>query len=173
MKSNFNYIEEKAEEILYKFDLFKPGFDIKKLSKKMGVTINEEDLGDDVSGFFVMVGGNPAITYKKGDNKNRYRFTIAHELGHFILHSKDQPIFIDKKPTMMFRNSASSTGEILKEREANAFAAALLMPKKLIIDEINNAPNHIEDAISYLSEQFGVSVQAMSFRLSNLGYGIG
>lgn len=172
MRSNFNYIEEKAEELLLKHNMFEPNFDIKKLSKKIGISLTEEKLGDDVSGFFVMVDTKPVITYRKGENKNRSRFTIAHELGHYVLHSKEQPIFIDKKPKMMFRNAASSTGEMLKEREANAFAAALLMPKKLIIDEVNVVSDYIEDAIKSLSDKFGVSEQAMSFRLSNLGYGI-
>lgn len=174
MRLNFNYIEEKAEEILRKNNLFEPGFDIKKLAKKLGIILKSEDLGDDVSGFFVMTeDGVPVITYKKGEVDNRFRFTVAHEIGHYTLHAKEQPVFVDRKPVMLFRNTASSTGEVLKEREANAFAAALLMPKTLIVQEINSAPDYIDEAITYLAKRFGVSEQAMSFRLSNLGYGIG
>lgn len=74
----------------------------------------------------------------------------------------------------MYRNNASSTGEVLIEREANAFAAAILMPKELIAQEINKLlDGDALEIITKLSKKFGVSEQAMSFRLSNLGYYIG
>lgn len=172
MRPNFNYLEEKAERLLVCYNLFKPNFDIKKLAKLLKINLKEEYLGDDVSGFFVLTDTDSIITSNKNDGKERKRFTIAHEIGHFILHSKEQPIFIDKTPQVMFRNSSSSTGEDFKEREANAFAASLLMPKKLIEHEILNTPNDFDLAIIYLAKKFGVSQQAMTFRLSNLGYGI-
>jgi Zn-dependent peptidase ImmA (M78 family) len=154
--------------------MFYANFDIEKLAIKMGIQIFEKKLSDDVAGFFVMSHDIPVITYKSDPlNDSRTRFTIAHEIGHYILHSKDQLIFIDKSPKVMYRNTASSSGEILKEREANAFAAALLMPKDLLIAEINEAPNYIDEAIKHLSDTFGVSQQAMTFRLSNIGYDIG
>lgn len=172
MKLNFNYIEEKAEVILRQFKMYEPGYDIKKLAKSLKIILTFEDLNDEVAGFFVMTNTQPVITVNKSNAVTRKRFTIAHEIGHFILHSKDQPIFVDKAPSMMYRNTASSTGEIFREREANAFAAALLMPKSLLEEEIINAPSDISDAISFLADKFKVSENAMSFRLSNLGYGI-
>jgi Zn-dependent peptidase ImmA (M78 family) len=171
----YKYIEEKAEELLKSNNLFKAGFDINKLALKLKIKLVAADLSDDVSGFFVINKGIPTITYKKEHIKSkRTRFTIAHEIGHYILHSKEQPIFIDKTLKILYRNSASSTGEILKEREANTFAAALLMPKQLVDTEINNLLNkEIDNTIKILAEKFDVSEQALSFRLSNLGYDIG
>ena len=172
MKPNFNYIEEKAAEVLQQFNMFEAGFDIKKLTKNLKIELIYDDLGDDVAGFFVMTDTQRVITVNKSNPTTRKRFTIAHEIGHCILHSKEQPIFIDKTPRMMFRNTASSTGEVFKEREANAFAAALLIPKDLLEREIDSAPSDITHAISFLADKFKVSENAMSFRLSNLGYGI-
>ena len=172
MKPNFNYIEEKATAILKKFNLYEPGFDIKELTKSLDIKLIYDTLADDVAGFFVMTDNQSIITINRDNKPVRKRFTIAHEIGHSVLHSKEQPIFIDKTPKVMFRNIASSTGEIFKEREANAFAAALLMPKELIEQELQNAPNDINKAIRYLADTFNVSENAMSFRLSNLGYGI-
>ena len=169
----FSYIEEKTEDILKESNLLKPNFDVKKLASQLKIKLIEKTMSDEVSGFFVMTEGLPVITYNKLHKPKRQRFTIAHEIGHFILHSKEQPISIDKVPKVMFRNSASSSGEILKEREANSFAASLLMPKALIEHDIEHlSPIFIEDAISKMANDFGVSEQAMSFRLSNLGYGI-
>lgn len=172
MKLNFSYIEENAANLLKKHNLFEPGFSVKKLAKALKIKIQEEILGDDVAGFLVMTDSHAVITVNQSNYKTRKRFTVAHEIGHLILHSKEQPVFIDKAPRVMFRNEASSTGEILKEREANAFAASLLMPKELLVNEIDNAPNDINDAIKFLANKFKVSENAMSFRLSNLGYGI-
>lgn len=169
------YIEEKAETLLREKKLFKAGFDIFMLAEKLGITLKEENLSDDVSGFFIINDNKPIISYNSNSSPYRTRFTIAHEIGHFVLHSKAQPIFIDKAPKVFFRNTASSTGEILKEREANSFAAALLMPRELIYKEALNAPSNkdVEEVLSLLSSKFDVSTQAMSFRLSNLGFDIG
>jgi len=172
MKPNFNYIEEKAVNLLKENKLFKPNFDILRLTERLGIKLESKRLGDDVSGFFVMSEGQKVITYNSANIPNRQRFTIAHEIGHYIFHSKEQPIFIDKSPKVLFRNSASSTGEDYREREANAFAAALLMPKELLEEQILKSPSEINKAITFLANKFGVSENAMSFRLSNLGYGI-
>jgi len=173
MSYSYSYIEKKAEEILTNNNVFKAGFDVEKLVKKLNIDIIPEKLDNDVSGLFVRIDDKPVISYNKNEsNLGRKRFTIAHELGHYILHS-DKPLFIDKTPKVMFRNSASSSGEQLQEREANHFAAALLMPIKLIKEEIDNAPENVTNPIEYLAKKFKVSEQAMTFRLANLGYDIG
>ncbi len=173
MSYTYSYIETKTEEILLQNDLFEAGFDVEKLTKKLGVEVVPEKLDDDVSGLFVRIHNRPVISYNKNNSiPTRKRFTIAHELGHYILHS-DKPLFIDKKPKVMFRNSASSSGEELQEREANHFAAALLMPTKLIREEIINIVDEDINPIEYLAKKFKVSEQAMTFRLANLGYDVG
>jgi Zn-dependent peptidase ImmA (M78 family) len=167
----FNYIEEKSLKILNEFDLLKYPINVNKLAKKLGVGVEASNFNDEVSGLFVIKDDKPFIAYNLNQNKKRRRFTIAHELGHYILHSKSKSLFIDKNKSVMYRNSESSTGEILKEREANAFAAALLMPIPLIASEIKNLKG--DDIVEELAKKFNVSTQAMSFRLSNLGYDFG
>lgn len=170
----FSYIEEKTESLLKEYNFFKAGFNIESLCKKLNIRVIAENFDDEISGLFVVSDKMPIISYNKNeiDNPNRVRFTIAHELGHYILHSKEQPVFIDKQPKVMYRNVNSTTGELYKEREANAFAASLLMPRHLINEEINNVPNSAEEAIKYLAKKFKVNEQAMSYRLANLGYDI-
>ena len=55
--------------------------------------------------------------------------------------------------------------------EANAFAAALLMPARLVRGEIKKRKLDLddEDDLSALAKQFHVSASAMSYRLVNLG----
>ncbi len=146
--------------------------DVHKISKALNVDVQEEIMDDEISGLFVIKDGNPYIRYNNSQDIKRQKFTIAHELGHFTLH-KETPLFVDKKnEKIMYRNSESTTGEIRKEREANAFAASLLMPAPFIRDEWQRIPLK-QNPIEHLSNVFNVSEQAMSFRLANLGYDIG
>lgn len=145
---------------------------VEKICKSHGVDVKSEELDMDVSGLFVIKEKEAYIRYNKNEAPHRQRFTMAHELGHFILH-KDTPLFISKKDNVMYRNLDSSTGEIKREREANSFAASLLMPRKFVLDEISKIPKKTKDPVSYLADKFRVSEQAMTFRLANLGFDIG
>lgn len=161
------YLEERAEQLLNEHNyLSEPlPIDILGLCNKLKVIVEKLILDDNVSGFFALENGVAHIGYNDSHGKERKRFTIAHELAHFILHSKDRPLFIDK----MYRNSNSSTGEDYREVEANAFAAALLMPKKLIEKELgNNIQNITRAKQKSLASKFQVSEQAMNIRLINL-----
>ncbi|MCQ2097650.1 MAG: ImmA/IrrE family metallo-endopeptidase [Fibrobacter sp.] len=82
----------------------------------------------------------------------RDRFTIAHEIGHYFLHS-----FAGEKKICANRRDSNRV-----EWEANWFAASFLMPKYLI-DEMSS-PNE-----SKLADAFGVSEEAASYRLKNIG----
>ncbi|MFN0292828.1 ImmA/IrrE family metallo-endopeptidase [Pedobacter helvus] len=162
------YIEEKAEDLLTQLKVNKLPINPKVCAEKLNLTVEAAMLEDDISGIFLAENSEYYIIYNKNEGTLRQRFTIAHELGHFILH-KDLGVFVDRKSTALYRNSSSATGEVLKEREANAFAAALLMPRILIEKELD-AISESEDIIEILADKFKVSKPAMSFRLSNLGY---
>lgn len=173
MKYFYNYIEEIAQELLKRYNCYKAGFNVYNFANKLKITVLNKDMSDDVSGLFVRKGNESIISVNKNETKQRKRFTVAHELGHFFLHSDEKPVFVDKSPKVLYRNSASSTGELHQEREANAFAAALLMPRGLLKREILNANKTTPNPIKLLSDKFEVSEQAMSFRLANLGYDAG
>jgi hypothetical protein len=95
----------------------------------------------------------------------RRRFSIAHEVGHFLLHTTagdEDAVFCrvgDLRPD-------PDSPERLRERQANRFAAELLMPPDLIEREVARlGPDPIA-----LAELFAVSDVAMGFRLVNLGH---
>lgn len=164
-----NKIEEITYKILSELKMSKAS-DIRvlRIAEYLGVDVRSANLERDISGLFVVKDNKPYIRYSEHESKERKRFTIAHELGHFVLH-KDISLFVDKKGEVLYRDSNSRTGEIIREREANAFAASLLMPKKFIKDEIQNIPKD-KDLIACLSKKFDISTQAMTYRLINLGY---
>jgi Zn-dependent peptidase ImmA (M78 family) len=100
----------------------------------------------------------------------RQRFTLAHEIGHYVLHA-GQPMFVDSFVTRVnWRNGESN----LEETQANQFAAELLMPRELVAREVDRALTRkqtidAQGLASQLAELFNVSQQSMEFRLANLG----
>lgn len=170
-------IKKKAKELREKFNSQGKDFvDLKPILKGLGVEIIEESLDDDVSGVLVIKNSKPFIFVNKNQvcQQERTRFTIAHELGHLVFHHSVLNVLKSQLdlPAVMFRDGNSSTGEHRKEIEANQFAAELLMPKELIDDfmQEKNVSFFNEKLIDDLAKKLKVSIQAISIRLTRLGY---
>lgn len=163
-------IEKLACEIIENLGIKSLPIPVDEIAKKRGLTIKPYNLGEKVSGVLVMDSGKGTIGINPTESKVRQRFTVAHELGHFELHKQESGLFIDKEFKMLFRDQNSSIGEVRKEQEANAFAAALLMPEKLLVKEIKNQNFDLndEDSLKDLAKLFHVSIPAMTFRIANL-----
>lgn len=107
-----------------------------------------------------MRDGTYRISVNGSHSDNRKRFTIAHELAHFLLH-KD---IIDRKGLVddaMYRSGASRE----EEYQANRMAAELLMPKSLVLSFWNA---HLRQS-AVLAKVFGASEEAVNIRLKQLG----
>ncbi len=145
--------------------------DSEKLANMLGISIEYQDLDDEVSGFLVRKDNKNIIGVNENHHKVRRRFTISHEIGHYILHV-DEPLFVDYyKGSKLFRSN-NRPNNYRVEKEANQFAASLLMPKSLIQLELDKLSDNMEydDKIYELSRLFQVSQQAMDYRLKSLGY---
>lgn len=146
------------------------------LAERLGVEVRPEIAPDDVSGGLYHMKTGAVIGVNASHHPNRQRFTIAHELGHLILH--DQEDFVDHgyvmegvktKGPRFLRNQLSSEAIDAKEMEANAFAASLLMPKAFVAKAVRDLPLPIRsEEVENLARIFKVSQQAMTFRLQNL-----
>ncbi len=163
-------IEQFATKILDELGMHKLPIQIDLIAERRGVNIQKYDLGKDVAGVLVIEKGVATIGVNKSNPPVRQRFTIAHELAHFELHRQTGDLFIDKEYKIYFRDTKSASGEDIKEMEANAFAAAILMPKEKLVEEINKNKFDLTDdaAIKTLADIFGVSSISMTFRISNL-----
>ncbi len=170
-----NYIETRAEKFLIECNALSVPVDVKYCAETLNVRVKAVELDEDVSGFLVFNGNQAHIGYNRTHGEHRHRFTIAHEIGHYLLHKNSNKLFIEKKQSahekVIYRNNNSSTGEYVIEREANSFAAALLMPRKLVEKELAQSHNlnNPDALISELADLFNVSAQAMRIRLTNLG----
>lgn len=139
--------------------------DLQKLAKGLGVrVVRAPATPTGLSGALVINNGVPAILYSDGDPQVRQRFTIAHELGHFLLHSSAND------SAVLFRDDLSSKGTSIREIQANAFAAALLMPEAELRKLVPGRLTAIQsDEVDSLARTFIVSSQAMGYRLADLG----
>ena len=165
-------IEKRAKDLLAELECQRVPIPVDRIAAKLGIRLETTDLGDDVSGVLVITDGGSTIGCNVTHPPVRQRFTIAHEIGHFILHRKSERLFIDKKFAGVYkRDRNSSSGEQKREIEANRFAAALLMPADLVRHHFEASQFDLgdESALEELAQRFEVSTQAMSIRLSNLG----
>lgn len=185
MNIRWKLIKSTAKQILAEHaDPDNAFVDLDAISESLGVHVVRVAAPDDVSGFYFLVPstGRPLIGVNADHHENRQRFTIAHELGHMLLHSYDD-VHYDRKGygsgfgKIMMRDENSSTGAVRNEIEANSFAAELLMPEdrlRIRIYEIAKPGDFLdEDEFEYfmrqLSAEFKVSPQALNIRLSKLG----
>jgi len=153
----------------------KPPVDVERVARHLGLKIAYAELGEDVSGLLISKGDTSLIAVQAAEAPNRRRFTIAHEIGHFHLRHQFEPgehVHVDHGHAITPRNSRSSTGEDMKEIEANQFAASLLMPSKLVEARIKalHTASLRDYHVTLLANEFQVSEQAMTIRLSTLGY---
>lgn len=103
---------------------------------------------DAIDAFSSALSGRPVIALTYKGNPMRQRFSVAHELGHLLLHPEPEP------------------GSLRHEREANVFAAEFLMPANEIGDQL---PTPVDvGALKDLADSYGVSTAALVYRGKDL-----
>jgi Zn-dependent peptidase ImmA (M78 family) len=154
-----------------------PPVPIEALIRRQGIEIARKNLDDETSGFVYVdsTASSTVIGLNVKHSKARQRFTLAHELGHFVLHKTGgDHLHVDEKDFFFrFRDKHSQDGSDQQEREANTFAAELLMPRAFLEADLAGIKDGLsvsdEKVIRAMATRYGVSLQALSFRLANLG----
>jgi Zn-dependent peptidase ImmA (M78 family) len=164
-------IEQAAQRILEATSVAKAPVPVERIAAARNIGIAFDDLGDDISGMLYRRGGTCVMVINQEHHHHRQRFSIAHEVAHAELH--DAATYLDGRATIRFRDGKSATGTDVEEREANRFAAALLMPADWVRDRFMRmvtGRRAIDEtqAIAKLAVEFDVSEQAMQYRLANL-----
>ena len=142
---------------------------VESVARANGCVVKTAPLDDGLSGMAFIKDGVRAIVVNAKHHPNRQRFTIAHELGHHMLHMSllNEGVHVD---TVIYKRDAeAASGTDPYEIEANQFAAELLMPEKTIRRLI---PPHLDlnddDQLSHIARAIGVSTAALSFRIRNV-----
>jgi Zn-dependent peptidase ImmA (M78 family) len=161
-------IEERAESILRDHGAEGLAIDPVNIANSLGLKVYNAKFGErGIAGMLSTRRDGANIYIEADDLAARKRFTVAHELGHFILHLQGhEGEFIDDEDNFRAVHEIESdwTEERRMEWEANVFAAALLMPAHAIRERWKE----IRD-LGGMASWFQVSRQAMAIRLSALG----
>jgi Zn-dependent peptidase ImmA (M78 family)/transcriptional regulator with XRE-family HTH domain len=134
---------------------------INGIARAVGVGLFYSPLPDALSAFLLRADDRAVIGVNANQHPVRQRFSAAHEIGHHVLGHADGSIFDYAFPTTA--EGEPPGYEPQDEREANQFAAELLMPKENLAQD---APSL---SLARLARRYEVSQEAMSFRLLNLG----
>lgn len=163
-KEQINSIETKALDALSSAydgasveDIYPP-IDLVKVAQQFGLTIKSGQFVDEsISGAYQRA--EKTIYVSEGETPQRKLFTIAHELGHHVLHEnkKDHEVFYRSNLLNLDKEKRE------EETEANWFAASLLMPRSLFV-KVWQAYGDVEK----VADLFRVSPTAVYFRLKNL-----
>lgn len=160
-----------AMEMLNRHGMLGPPVPVDELAKLEGAEVVRVKSKGGESGFILRDNGAVIIGVNSGTSRRRQRFTIAHELGHLLMH--EGRLIIDHSVRVNYRDDVASMATDNEEIQANAFAAALLMPEEWVRGAstriLSSTPQSREELITSLVREFDVSLEAMGFRLINLG----
>ena len=162
-------IEKAVSKLLKDNRVFRPPVPVEKLAETLGLQLRLAPLKADVSGAILRSDDAVVIGVNSLHHPNRQRFTIAHEIAHYLLH-KGFSIHIDRGFRVNLRDSKSSEATDSEEIEANRFAAELLMPADFLIKDATSGNDEGDELVHRLAERYRVSSQAMQIRLANLGF---
>lgn len=134
------------------------------IAKDLGLNVMLSSLPLNVSGQIAKTQNGYEIKINRHESRQRQRFTLAHELAHFLLHRD----VIDRlggtlTDNVLYRSGASETIEY----EANRLASQIVMPEPALKAAYQKYGEHMsESAVEILAEQFGVSKAAMEIRIA-------
>lgn len=132
-----------------------------KIAQDLGIEVVSKTMLSDVSGSIRCTNGAFVITVNNTDVPVRQRFTVAHEIAHFLLHRD----VIDEdgiEDTILFRSKLSDR----IEAEANRLAASILLPWDTVLawcqSEFGCSP--LPQMIDIISKKFKVSRYSVAYR---------
>lgn len=143
-----------ATDLLRAFRVTEPPIDVRAMALELGLNI-QPLIGHESPGYTDSTETSAVVYINVANTQRRQRFTLAHEIGHLMLHPLGG---------RMHRDAGRVPGSSPQETEADAFAANLLMPYGLLHPY---AMRYGANATA-LADMFEVSQQAMTIRLANM-----
>lgn len=122
-------------------------------------------------GGLVIGNGSGVILVNQNDTEQRQRFTIGHELGHFLIpwHTlNSDAVFNCTSEQMALTDTKAKEGYLRKEAEANCFSAELLMPRAHFISDMRKAGEPSLDSLFAIANKYDVSKEACARRFTEL-----
>lgn len=161
IKPDYRRAEREALRLLNDTGVYQPPVNPVDIASYVGVSVHFVTFSGESEGVAGLYDpSKDEILVNAQESGVRQTFTIAHELGHKIMHEEWAK---SENYRVLWRDTTRQSKD-RREQEANAFAANLLMPRQMVND-YRSVP------VSSLARIFAVSEQVASFRLQNL-YGL-
>lgn len=170
-KYDVNEMPEVAQMILDRLGIEEVPIPIVAIMKSLNFQVVAGELRDEISGIIGIdddlaknFKSSKVIAINNKDNVGHQRFTMAHELAHYLFD-------FDVSNQIIYYNTYNTfEDENEEERRANYFAANLLMPEKKFKKEFDNVviKNNLYVTVEKLSQIFQVSGEAVRRRISEL-----
>jgi Zn-dependent peptidase ImmA (M78 family) len=175
MSVRWRRIQTLTSKLLVDNRIVDPPVPVERIATSLGIEVIQQKYEEDtISGFLYRSPNHSIIGVNTNNANTRIRFTIAHEIGHFLLHDYELGnVHLDYAFQVKLRDDESSQGTNTEEIEANAFAADLLMPSRFLIADLAPISTlDIEDDrfLKKFADRYQVSMLAMHIRLAHLGY---
>lgn len=167
-EANYRNAITTAEKVLKDGFINQPPIPIIQLTMDYGLSIQfftpsiaEQSTLKGVSG--IIIPDQKLIKINNEDDPRHQIFTIAHELGHWLLHKNH--LLENPEIGILFRRPIGGETDPI-EQEANCFAANLLVPKSMLLNYLKYTKDE-----GKLAEIFNVSRQVIGYRLATLNRG--
>ncbi len=160
IEPDFEKAQKEAEKILRENYITQAPVPVEELVEYEGLGLirTKFDNGD-VAGVINLE--TKYLLVNSADSERRQRFTIAHELGHWLLH--EELMYSNRNLAVLFRNPIGEEQDAF-EKEANFFAANLLVPNNMLADAVKMHQDN-----NVLANLFNVSISVIGFRRKFLG----
>lgn len=158
-QANIDGAIAKAKELIKENYVIEPPVDVYGIAQNTGLHIIEKPFPNDIANVsgFIDLSDDSAVMYINADDApNRRKFTVAHELGHWLLHREQ--IRADPEKTVLLRVALGVANNDPFEKEANAFAAELLVPMDFLCAQ------EADKSVTELAELFQVSPDIIGYR---------
>ena len=162
IRKSFLHPVERAEEIIKNLQIRDPAeIEVVEIAMVRGAFVRERSL-DGSEARLIRKGGLGIITVNSRiPEEGRKRFAIAHELGHFELHTVSQLILCAEEDMYVWNENKG------QEIEANEFAASILMPKDIFLQHLKTGQPNM-DAVKDLAGKFRTTLTATASRYVQL-----
>ena len=150
-----------AESIISDYQITDPVVPVHDIAATKGLSIKVIPMPEKLKGVSGFFDPKEKTIYVNGDDvPRRQMFTVAHELGHFLLEH-------DPKEYGVLLRFPEVNGKDASEQEANCFAANLLVPE-LMLRDVMKKYSLTKEHLSTLAKLFGVSKAVMRYRLERM-----
>lgn len=154
---------QQAKDILSTYNIFSPPIPVIEIAEGEGLSISSTSMDDLNSNGKIacaaLILSSKAILVEKNDSIQRKRFSVAHEIGHYLMHHAQ----LERNPDLgiIYRAPIERETDPL-EQEANFFAAHLLVPTEML-----KYWHSITQSQQELATIFSVSMEVIGWRLKN------